>query len=123
LDSEGNTSSFTVESNSNDIVVKEPAAADEDSDFSFYIQAPLLAPAEEKFYYLNFYNGGLVFQYPLLLLRNTYAFKEINEWTEGVEVAGEYILSPMIGAGSKNDDNQFTGVMMGTHSEFPKTGS
>lgn len=116
--------SFTVESNSNDIIVKELAAADKDSDFSFYIQAPLLAPAEEKFYYLNFYNGGLVFQYPLLLLRNTYGFKEINKWKdEETLIETEYILSPMIGAGSKNDANQFTGVMMGTHSEFPKTGS
>ena len=119
LDSEGDISSFTVESNSNDIVVKEPAAADEDSDFSFYIQAPLLAPAEEKFYYLNFYNGGLVFQYPLLLLRNTYAFKEINEWKGTTESTETHILSPMIGAGSKNDDNQFTGVMMGTFDNSP----
>jgi hypothetical protein len=53
---------------------------------------PTLAPAEESVYTINIYNASadanhnltkgssLLAQYPLILLRNTYAFKEINAW-------------------------------------------
>lgn len=85
---------------------------------------PNLAPAEESFYTLSIYNNSLelIAQYPLTLLRNGYAFKEINAWGGSTVTTEDYVISPMIGAGSKNSQNQFTGVIMGTSSEFPSTG-
>lgn len=88
------------------------------------IALPELAPAEESFYILDIKNenGELIAQYPLTLLRNGYAFKEINAWGGSTVTTENYVLSPMIGAGSKNSQNLFTGVIMGTSSEFPQTG-
>jgi hypothetical protein len=96
---------------------------------------PTLAPAEESVYTINIYSASpgednnnkpilnkgdkLLAQYPLILLRNTYGFKEINAWRGSTVTTDKYILSPMIGAGSKNNQNQFTGIIMGTSSEFP----
>lgn len=90
------------------------------------INMPTLAPAEETIYTLNIYENpskeNLLAQYPIILLRNTYAFKEINAWGGSTVTTEDYVISPMIGAGSKNSQNQFTGVIMGTSSEFPSTG-
>jgi hypothetical protein len=98
---------------------------------------PTLAPEEESVYTIRIYAASetdvnnhvltrtdtVLAEYPLILLRNTYAFKEINAWKSGTtDVGDNYVISPMIGAGKKNADNKFTGVIMGTTSEFPSTG-
>ena len=106
--------------------------------FRHRIIMPTLASSEKSVYTINIYNASpgvdnnnkqilkkgttLLAQYPLILLRNTYAFKEINAWGGSTVTTEDYVLSPMIGAGTKNSQNQFTGVIMGTSSEFPQIG-
>ena len=52
---------------------------------------------------------------PLLVLRNGYESKLLNDWDGAtiVNLENNYILSSLMGAGVKNDDNTFTGVLMG----------
>ena len=112
-------------------------------DWRHNLSFPQIAPAEEEIGTLDIYitsewekespnsltkipkkyNLEPVAKFPLILYRNSYAFKEINEWDgTSTTVQDTYIISPMIAAGTKNNNNQFTGVMMGTHTNFPSTG-
>lgn len=56
---------------------------------------------------------------PIVVTLNTYGLDWINSWdglTVDVNENAGTILAPMIGAGEKNNDNTFTGVVMGIHS-------
>lgn len=58
----------------------------------------------------------IVWTQPILVLQNTWPSAIINEWdgkTLQLNEEDGSILSTMIAAGSKNNDNQFTGVMIG----------
>ena len=53
---------------------------------------------------------------PVHFLLNKYGMANINEWDGNsvqLDDEGGFILSPQMGAGHKNDENQFTGVLMG----------
>ena len=57
-----------------------------------------------------------VLNVPIHFLLNKYGLSHINEWDgNSVQINEEegYILSPQMGAGKKNNANQFTGVLMG----------
>lgn len=60
---------------------------------------------------------------PIYMSLNRYALASLNKWDgNSIEIKdGEgkrsYILAPQIGAGIKNDDNSFTGVVMGSRFE------
>lgn len=60
-------------------------------------------------------NGYIV--YSIMMYRNTFGNNYINGW-DGTQLkldeAGNYLLAAMVGAGRKNSDNTFTGVVMGT---------
>jgi hypothetical protein len=50
----------------------------------------------------------------------------LNEWDGNsiqIKDDGGYILSPQMGAGEKNENNQFTGVLMGEVKEAGKKDS
>ena len=72
---------------------------------------------------LHFYLGGIednakYADIPILLLKNRYEYAAINDWDgQGVKIGKEYVLSPMAGFGKKNEDNSFTGVVLGETSE------
>lgn len=54
---------------------------------------------------------------PIHMSLNRYELISLNEWDGNSVVVNEedeYILAPQVGAGSKNDSNQFTGLLMGT---------
>lgn len=54
---------------------------------------------------------------PIYMSLNTYGLKSLNSWDGNhleINEDENYILAPQIGAGLKNDDNTFTGVVMGT---------
>lgn len=57
--------------------------------------------------------------YPIVMLYNRYEMSAINEWdgnkiyTGNDDRDGEYIYAPQIGAGIKENDNSFTGMIMG----------
>ena len=74
-----------------------------------------------------FDNNNYRFNYSILCYLNTYGNEAINGWDgTAIEINNEggYILAPQIGAGVKDSDNRFTGVVMGkdTTDDFNKFG-
>ena len=57
----------------------------------------------------------ILWRQPLIILQNQYASGLLNNWDGNliVDNEGNYILSSMIGAGSKDNQNRFSGVLMG----------
>lgn len=70
--------------------------------------------------WLDFTGGGITMVYPIIMYLNTYGNEAINGW-DGTNIAiydansknSGYILAPQVGAGTKNNQGQFTGVVMG----------
>ncbi len=60
-------------------------------------------------------NGNIVWTQPIIITQNNYASAIINEWNGefAINEANGTIMSTMIGAGKKTEDNTFEGVMMG----------
>ena len=58
---------------------------------------------------------------PIYMSLNTYGLKSLNSWDGNhVEINEDenYILAPQIGAGEKDDENKFTGIVMGTSKTY-----
>lgn len=60
-------------------------------------------------------NNDIVWVQPLYIAQNAYNSPLLNKWDETVSIdeEGGTIMAPMIGAGKKNTNNQFSGVLMG----------
>ena len=60
-------------------------------------------------------NTTILWRQPLIILQNQYASGLLNNWDGNLIVDNEnnYILSSMMGAGSKDSQNRFSGVLMG----------
>lgn len=60
---------------------------------------------------------------PICLTLNTYGLSSLNAW-DGTHIEinedENYILAPQIGAGEKNEQNQFTGIVMGKATTYDK---
>ncbi len=60
---------------------------------------------------------------PICLTLNTYGLSSLNAW-DGTHIEinedENYILAPQIGAGEKNGNNQFTGIVMGKATTYDK---
>lgn len=72
---------------------------------------------DRYFNYIRIYNGSWYYYRPILLRRNPYGLADLNGWDGTrleIDKDGNYIYAPQVGAGKKNDDNTFTGVIMGT---------
>ena len=53
---------------------------------------------------------------PVHFMLDRYGFEELNAWDGNsvqIEEQGGFILSPQVGAGQKESDNSFTGILMG----------
>lgn len=71
--------------------------------------------------------GGIIFRYndnmnyfisPIVFMANAYSKEILNAWdgsSVDINEEGGYIMAPQIGAGKKNKDNTFTGVLMGVY--------
>ena len=58
---------------------------------------------------------------PIHMSLNVYGLKSLNAWDGNhVEINEDenYVLAPQIGAGKKNNKNQFTGILMGTSQTY-----
>lgn len=70
---------------------------------------------------LNIYSEDIdysqaVWSCPILILKNPYFSQVINEWdgkTLGIDEENGTLLSKMLSAGSKNEENKFSGVILG----------
>lgn len=60
-------------------------------------------------------NGIEVWHQPLLIMQNSFSSALLNNWNGDLLIDEDNgtIMSPMIGAGRKNSDNSFSGVLMG----------
>lgn len=70
-------------------------------------------------------NYGTIY-IPIHFYLNRYGLSQLNDWdgnSISIDEDGGFILSPQMGAGKKNDKNQFTGVLMGQVQESNKTQS
>lgn len=55
---------------------------------------------------------------PIIMLMNRYELGYLNDWDGNklkIDENGGYIMSPIVGAGRKEDDNSFTGITMGIY--------
>lgn len=66
-----------------------------------------------RVYIIASLGNNILWIQPLLITQNHWSYKLLNEWTGKLQEDDEYALIPMIGAGKKDDNNTFTGVMMG----------
>lgn len=70
-------------------------------------------------------NSTMYLLHPIMMYLDTYGNEAINGW-DGTKLEiddkGKYILAPQIGAGIKNTDNTFTGVVMGKDTAEDKIG-
>lgn len=80
-------------------------------------------------YYLvlvaNNSNGQAQWRQPLIILQNAYSSNLLNDWNGALSVdqGNNTILSAMIGAGSKDSSNRFSGVVMGDLEKLDGNGS
>lgn len=59
-------------------------------------------------------NGNIVWSQPILIIQNRWEYDLLNEWNGKLTSDGKnYVLAPLLGAGKKEGDNGFTGVLMG----------
>ncbi len=60
-------------------------------------------------------NDPIIFVQPIFIAQNAWGNQTINQWDGALKVDAEnnYILSSMLGAGVKNSDNTFSGVLLG----------
>lgn len=66
--------------------------------------------------YIQNQNPEVEIYIPIYMGLNTYGLKSLNNWDGNhVEINEDenYVLAPQIGAGKKNNKNQFTGILMG----------
>lgn len=63
---------------------------------------------------------------PICLMLNTYGLSSLNAW-DGTHIEinedENYILAPQIGAGEKDSENKFTGIVMGKATTYDKVDS
>ena len=74
--------------------------------------------------YIKVTNNGVVTIRPIVFRYNRYGMAWLNDWDGTkleIDTEGSYIVSPVVGAGKKNDKNQFTGMVMGEIVEGDKT--
>lgn len=70
-------------------------------------------------------SSSMYLLHPVMMYLDTYGNEAINGW-DGTKLQlddnGKYILAPQIGAGKKNGDNTFTGVVMGLDTQQDHVG-
>lgn len=69
--------------------------------------------------------NNVYWRQPLIILQNQHSSTLLNNWDGELQVDREnnYILSAMMGAGSKNSNNEFTGVIMGNTAKLDGNGA
>lgn len=50
---------------------------------------------------------------PILIMQSQYDYATLNNWNGNVEIGAKTIMSTMLGVGKKNEDNEFSGIIIG----------
>lgn len=76
---------------------------------------PTLAPSDFPKLTLKIETNYGIYYHPISIIRNQYTSALLNSWNGNMSIDEDNntILTKMIGAGQKNDRNQFSGVFMG----------
>ena len=63
----------------------------------------------------GYYEDTIYWQQPIIIIQNQHESSLLNEWSGDLVIDEEnkYIMSAMLGAGYKNPDNTYNGVLMG----------
>lgn len=84
------------------------------------IPCPLYVDLNNEILYVDVKNtdktvNKVVYTFPLLIMQNAYEVPAVNKWDGSLTIDTEnnQILSAMVGAGKKDADNKFSGVLMG----------
>lgn len=67
-------------------------------------------------------NAEVEFYLPIHISLNTYGLSSLNAWDGNkieINEDSNYILAPQIGAGEKDSENKFTGIVMGKAETYP----
>lgn len=88
---------------------------DEGESFCRIVPMSLYVDGVKPFGIQCYYNGNWLWTQPILYMQNRYFSSTINQWDGNLSVDKDEntILAKMIGAGSKNSENEFSGVIMG----------
>ena len=76
----------------------------------------------------NTVDNSIVHIRPIIMTYNKYEMSSINGWDgnklyTGANNEGDYLFAPQIGAGKKEEDNSFTGMVMGLRKRHLEVGS
>lgn len=76
----------------------------------------------------NTVDNSIVHIRPIIITYNRYEMSSINGWDgnklyTGTNNEGDYLFAPQIGAGKKEEDNSFTGMIMGLRKRYLEIGS
>ena len=58
-------------------------------------------------------NNEVVWSQPILIMQSQYDYATLNDWNGSVDVGDKTIMSAMLGAGKKDENNLFSGVIIG----------
>ena len=84
-----------------------------------YIEPPSFYVGDNNNYakaYIRLYYDNVTAYFPIQFYLNRYGMAAMNEWDgQSIEIKNNegYILAPQMAAGSKEDDNSFTGIAIG----------
>ena len=83
------------------------------------IPSPLYCDYGDNLFYIPVavckVDNNIVWTQPVIIAQNAYESSMLNDWNGGLEInkANGTIMATMVGAGVKNSDNTFSGVLMG----------
>ena len=80
--------------------------------YPMYITTDTFYQLEAYFKYANNQNY-LIWMQPIVIRQNKHFEPILNQWNGLTNITDTHILSPAIGAGSKNEKNEFSGIFMG----------
>ena len=66
---------------------------------------------------VSFTFNNKIYYHSIIYYINQYSNEFVNSWGGNeiqIDENGQYLIAPQVGAGKKNEDNTFTGVLMGT---------
>lgn len=87
------------------------------SPLSFYVEN-----ACQKICVVATSGNNILWSQPILIMQNRYPSSMLNKWDGELKIGDDSIMSPLLVAGKKNDNNTFSGVALGYWKSDSETG-